>query len=246
MMFLQSMNTIIFHLLMLMTMQSIVIVLSSCPTGWVKWHQSCYILLPDMMNWMQAEAACNRLGSNLIVPDSKEENDFIYEWAVRGNEGMWIGCTDAAQEGVWLCGGQPARFTNWWYPHDPHHNDTGLNCARMTVAYGGLWSDILKCDSDAYKLAACEMPVPMPIYHTLLVPDGRVSQYCPLNHVIDNLAVEGVIACGRACTSDPRCRSFNVWQSSKKYKKCQLNDVTRLEDDHTDLEVTQGCFYFEL
>ncbi|XP_071797807.1 C-type lectin domain family 4 member M-like [Asterias amurensis] len=245
-MFLQSMNTILFHLLILMTMQSIVIVLSSCPTGWVKWRQSCYILLPEKMNWMQAEAACKRLGSNLIVPDSREENDFIFEWAVKGNDGMWIGCTDAAQEEVWLCGGQPARFTNWWYPNNPH-NDTRLNCARVTVYGGGLWSDSEHCKNGARKFAACEMPVPiLPIYHTLLGPNGRVSQYCPLSHVIDNLTVEGVIACGMACTSDPRCRSFNIWQSSEKEKKCQLNEVTFLEEDHTDSMDIKGCVYFEL
>ena len=243
--FLQSMHTILFHLLILMTMQSIVIVLSSCPTGWVKWRQSCYILLPEMMNWMQAEATCKRLGSNLIVPDSKEENDFIFDWAVKGNEGLWIGCTDAAQEGVWLCGGQPARFINW--RDDSPRDDMKLNCARMTVQLAGVWSDKISCQSTDHKSAACEMPDSiMPIYHTLLSPNGRVSQYCPLNHVIDNLAVEGVIACGRACTTDPQCRSFNVWQSSKKEKKCQLNDVTFLEDNHTDFKDIEGCVYFEV
>ncbi|XP_071797709.1 C-type lectin domain family 4 member M-like [Asterias amurensis] len=245
-MFLQSMNTVLFHLLMLMTMQSIVTVLSSCPTGWVKWRQSCYISLTENMNWIQAEAACKRPGSNLIVPDSREESNFIFEWAVKEGVGMWIGCTDAAQEGVWLCGGQPAKFTNWRFPLNPH-NDVGLNCARMTVYSGGVWSDSLSCQSTDHKLAACEMPVPIvPIYHTLLGPDGRVSQYCPLNHVIDNLAVEVVIACGWACTSDTRCRSFNVWQSSEKEKKCQLNDVTFLEDDRTDSKDIEGCVYFEL
>ncbi|XP_033630317.1 perlucin-like protein [Asterias rubens] len=91
-------------------MQRIGIVLSSCPTGWVKWRESCYILLPDKMNWMQADAICKRPGSNLVVPDSREENHFIYEWAVKESVGMWIGCTDVVQEGVWLCGGQPARI----------------------------------------------------------------------------------------------------------------------------------------
>ncbi len=91
------------------------------------------------------------------------------------------------------------------------------------------------------------MPVSIvSIYHTLLGPDGRVSQYCPLDRVIDNLAIEGVIACGWACTSDSRCRSFDVWQSSEREKKCQLNDVTRLEDDHTDTKDIEGCVYFEL
>ena len=237
------MNTILFHLFTLMTMQSIVIVLSSCPTGWVKWRQSCYSLLPEKMNWMQAGEACKRLGSNLIVLDSKEENDFIFEWAVEGNGGLWIGCTDAAQEGVWLCEGQLAKFTNW-RKHSPR-NSTDLNCARVTIYSLGVWSDNKVCQQ--HKLAVCEMPAPTtPVYHTLLCPDGRVSQYCPLSHVIDNLAVEGVIACGWACTSDPRCRSFNVWQSSKTEKKCQLNDVTFLEDDYTDSNDTMGCVYFEL
>ncbi|XP_071784477.1 type-2 ice-structuring protein-like [Asterias amurensis] len=240
-MLLQSMNTVLFHLLILMTMQSI-IVLSSCPTGWVKWRQSCYILLPDKMNWMQAEAACKRPGSNLIVPDSKDENDFIFEWAVKGKMGMWIDCTDAAQEGVWLCAGEPPKFTNWEQDNPSSKND--FNCAGMRKAHG-FWSDNRECQKR--RSAVCKMPFPIePIYHTLLGPDGRVSQYCPLNHVIHNLAVKGVIACGWACTSDPRCRSFNVWQSSKKEKKCQLNNVTFLEDDHTDSKDVEGCVYFEL
>ncbi len=239
------MNIILFHLLLLMTMQSIVIVLSSCPAGWVKWRQSCYFLLPEKMNWIQAEAACKRPGSNLIVPDSREENHFIFEWAVKENGGLWIGCTDAAQEGVWLCGGQPANFTNWG--NNSPSNDIDLNCARITVYRRGVWSDKESCHGDVHKLVACEMPVPMvPIYHTLLGTDGRVSQYCPLNHVIDNLAIEGVIACGWACTSVPPCHSFNVWQSSEKEKKCQLNNVTFNDNDHTDSKDIEGCVYFEL
>ena len=66
------------------------------------------------------------------------------------------------------------------------------------------------------------------------------------NHIIGNLAVEGVVASGWACTSDPRCRSFNVWQSSEREKKCQLNDVTFLEDVHTDSKDIDGYVYFEL
>ena len=215
---------------------------TSCPTGWVKWRRSCYILLPDKMNWIKADEACSQLRSQLIVPNSRQENDFIFQ--SMGGNGIWIGCTDAAQEGVWLCGGQPASFT-YWYPGNPH-NDSLFNCARMTV-YGGKWSDSMECDKHHPKLAACEMDVStVPVYHTMTGPDGRVSQQCLLHHDINNLAVEGVIACGRACTSDPQCHSFNVWQSSKKEKKCQLNDVTRLEADHTDFKVTDGCYYFDL
>ena len=119
----------------------------------------------------------------------------------------------------------------------------------MTIYNGGAWSDDVSCNVDTTftKEAVCEMPVPtVPVYHTQIDHNRRVSQYCPIKHVIDNLAVEGVVACGWACTSDPQCRSFNVWQRSEKEKKCQLNDVTRLENDQTDSHDVEGCVYFNL
>ncbi len=194
---------------------------------------------------MQAEVACKRPGSNLMVPNSRAENDFIFNWVTTDKGGTWIGCTDAAQEGVWLCGGQPVRFTNWKssFPQ----KDSSYNCARMTIYSDGPWSDNIKCNDASLKAAVCEMPAStVPAYHTLIDHSGRVSQHCPLDHVINSLDVEGVIACGWACTSDPRCRSFNVWQSSEKEKKCQLNDVTRLVGNHTDTKDIEGCVYFEL
>ncbi|XP_038069349.1 C-type lectin lectoxin-Lio3-like [Patiria miniata] len=220
---------------------------ASCPPGWLKWQQSCYILLPDKMNWFEASEACNRPGSSLAVPNSQEENDFIWKSVGPQTDGMWIGCTDAAQEGIWLCGGQPLAFSNW-YPGNPH-SDNQLNCARMT-AYGGggSWADSVPCGSSNRKPAACEMTVSaMPAYHTFTGPDGRVPQQCLLHHDIKNRTEAGVLACGWACRADPRCRSFNLWQSNtEREKMCQLNDVTRLVAVLTDYKATNNCYYFEL
>ncbi|XP_038066765.1 uncharacterized protein LOC119736828 [Patiria miniata] len=291
---------------------------ASCPPGWLKWQQSCYILLPDKMNWFEASEACNRPGSSLAVPNSREENDFIWKSVRPQTSGMWIGCTDAAQEGIWLCGGQPLSFPNWnpgnphtdnqrncarmtvnrgggswsdsvpcgsrnrkhaacemtvsampayhiftgpdgrvsqrqpmtfpnWNPGNPH-TDNQLNCARMTTHFGGgLWSDDVPCGSSKRKHAACEMTVSaMPVYHTYTGPDGRVSQRCLLNHDIKKLAAEGLLACGWACRADPRCRSFNLWQISKREKMCQLNDVTRFGADCNDFKAIDKCYYFDL
>ena len=65
-----------------------------CPPDWMLWGKSCYIKLPTTLNWTEASEACDRLGSSLAVPDSMEENDFIF-WSVTGGvDGVWIGCTE--------------------------------------------------------------------------------------------------------------------------------------------------------
>ncbi|XP_038075390.1 perlucin-like protein [Patiria miniata] len=219
---------------------------ASCPPGWLEWHQSCYILLPDKMNWFEASEACNRPGSSLVVPNSREENLFIWKSMVEGAEGLWIGCTDAAQEGVWMCGGQAAQYTDWAVDF-PSVNDE-MNCARITVYNKGRWRHDVPCDIiNDRKSAACEMPVfAAPAYHTFSGPAGRVPQQCLLHHDIKNLTVKGVLACGWACRADPRCRSFNLWQNSKREKTCQLNDVTRLGADRIDFAAVNDCYYFDL
>ncbi|XP_022103323.1 perlucin-like protein [Acanthaster planci] len=221
---------------------------TSCPSGWLNWQQSCYYRLPDKMNWFQASEACNRPGSSLTVPDSEEENFFLWQSIVKGPVGaggLWIGCTDAAQEGTWLCGGQPARYTNW--NSRKFRNSSDYNCARLTVFAKGKWSDDIPCSSKNNRSAACEMKTStVPIYHTFTGTDGRVPQQCLHHHNIKNVPVESLLACGLACRATPRCRSFNLWQISKAERQCQLNQVTRLGADSYDFKATNNCFYFDL
>ncbi|XP_038069268.1 perlucin-like protein isoform X1 [Patiria miniata] len=238
--FLENLILILF-LLLLVSNRSFL--QASCPPGWLKWRQSCYIRLPNRMNWFEASEACNRPGGSMIVPNSREENLFIWESLVKGTGGLWIGCTDAAQEGVWLCDGQPAQYTNW-HPRYPSRSNK-RNCARISTYEGWRWVDKTLCNRQ--RFAACEMtPSSVPAYHTFTGPDGRVPQRCLLHHDIKNLTAEGLLSCGWACWADPRCRSFNLWQSNKKEKMCQLNDVTRLVADDNDFKATDNCYFFNL
>ena len=83
-------------------------------------------------------------------------------------------------------------------------------------------------------------------YQTFTGPDGRVSQRCLRDHGIKNLTVSGLLGCAKACRDDPRCYSFNLWQDGEKEQKCQLNDVSRLEADHTNFDTTDHCYFFDL
>ena len=84
-----------------------------CPPDWLAWQDSCYILLPDKMNWFQALKLCDRPGSSLLIPDSQEEQDFIWhkmkDWVkdlgVNSIDELevWIGCTKVDKTEKLMC-----------------------------------------------------------------------------------------------------------------------------------------------
>ncbi|XP_071808024.1 snaclec bothrojaracin subunit beta-like [Asterias amurensis] len=222
---------------------------AACPPGWVTWQDSCYILLPQKMNWTDAFRACDRPGSAIAMPESQIEQDFIWREMKRqriqrgipeqDDFQLWIGCKKGLTNYRQLnCFGREVDFdyTNWRHDYD---DDDGQYCIRMKQN-NGKWSD--KVCSYAF-FAACEMRVPRPVYCLTADDDGRFTPQCLLNHDIKNLTAKGVIGCGHACWAEPRCHSFNLWQQGKI---CQLNNASRLEADVTDFKNIEGCSFFEL
>ncbi|XP_033643056.1 asialoglycoprotein receptor 1-like [Asterias rubens] len=221
-----------------------------CPPGWVTWQDSCYILLPEKMNWTNAFSVCDRPGSAMAIPESQKEQDFIWlemktqaiqNGLIEEDENcLWIGCKkDLMNPGQLSCPGKKvdSNYTNWrknTYRHE------GQDCIIMQSNHKGKWGDGT-CKHTVF--AACEMRVPPPMYCLTADVDGRFTPQCLLNHDIKNLTTKGVIGCGQACWAEPRCHSFNLWQQGKK---CQLNDASRLEADVTDFKNMKGCSFFEL
>ncbi|XP_038057558.1 perlucin-like protein [Patiria miniata] len=227
--------------------------LSVCPPGWLAWQDACYILLPDRVNWWQAKTVCDRPGSSLVVPDSQEEQDFIWremrsrmEMIVGSSTNkleLWIGCKDVDNTGQLTCLGVQDRpqFTNWNGGNPHHHQDQ--DCIRMAEKYGGNWGDS-GCQSK--KFASCEMRVSHRSYCLQADADGRFTPQCLLNHEIKNLTAAGVIGCGQACWAEPRCHSFNLWQKGDDKKVCQLNNASSIEADPAFLKKVESCNVFDL
>ncbi|XP_071807017.1 snaclec agkisacutacin subunit A-like [Asterias amurensis] len=214
-----------------------------CPSGWLTWQNSCYILLPQKMTWFDAKMVCDRPGSSMIVPNTHSEHDFIWHelGANKGdNLGLWIGCR-RVQEADTVCSdnnnNNNLQFKNWAQGQPDKGNE---ECIRMAHTFGGKWGDS-NCTLD--KFAACEMSVPEPEYCLTAEDYGRFTPQCLLNHDIKNLTANGVIGCGQACWAEPRCHSFNLWQ---KGKICQLNNASRLQADVADIKIIEGCSFFEL
>ncbi|MCK5944073.1 MAG: hypothetical protein KAI24_18960 [Planctomycetes bacterium] len=92
-----------------------------------------YALL-DPMPWAQAEAAAVAAGGHLATLRSSSEEAWIRQ---QFGDTLWIGLTDAAQEGTWVwTSGEPVTYTNW-LPGEPNN---ASNEDFTALAPGG-WND---------------------------------------------------------------------------------------------------------
>ena len=77
--------------------------------------------------------------------------------------------------------------------------------------------------------------------------DGRIKSQCLVGHVMKELRADGVVSCGKACRSEPRCRSFNLLMEKGSGKMvCQLNNATRHEAADGNMKARDKCYFFDL
>uniref|UniRef100_U3K8I3 C-type lectin domain-containing protein n=1 Tax=Ficedula albicollis TaxID=59894 RepID=U3K8I3_FICAL len=50
-----------------------------CPEGWRRFQRSCCFLSLARMNWAESEQNCSGMGSQLVVINSKAEQEFLSE-----------------------------------------------------------------------------------------------------------------------------------------------------------------------
>src|SRR3972149_3898644 len=73
-----------------------------------------YLLSPN--TWTNAEAEAVVLGGHLVTINDAAENSWVWQTfaPIQGGP-LWIGLSDAAQEGVFVwASGEPAAYFNWW------------------------------------------------------------------------------------------------------------------------------------
>ena len=222
-----------------------------CPPEWQRFGESCYLVITKTMTWLEANRTCAKLQATLAVPTSISEHNYIWERFNKeafGVPGLWIGCNDMAVEGEWQpcpLRGQNRGFENW---KDNQPDDWGgiSDCAAMMNHFNSKWDDQY-CYNP--RSAVCKLPVSInnQVFWLQTGPDGRVETQCLVGHVMKELRVDGVVSCGKACRSEPRCRSFNLLmeQGSRKIV-CQLNHGSRHEATDGDIEANKNCHLFDL
>ncbi|XP_068556982.1 C-type lectin domain family 4 member D-like isoform X3 [Anas acuta] len=53
--------------------------LKCCPEGWRPFQESCYYFSDNQMPWDKSQQNCSGMGSQLVVINTKAEQDFLYK-----------------------------------------------------------------------------------------------------------------------------------------------------------------------
>ena len=159
-----------------------------------------YQRIENPVNWQEAKIYCESQGGYLATIISKDENDFIFS-QLGGSYSLWIGGTDAGQEGTWSwVNGEPWSYSNWDVaePNSAYGNENSLE-----IANNGKWNDN---NSDRKFWFLCEWdststPPSSSRATSLSISQSSPGRYRLLGTLLD---ANGQPACGLALASG-RC-----------------------------------------
>ncbi|KAJ8361792.1 hypothetical protein AAFF_G00420490 [Aldrovandia affinis] len=131
-----------------------------CPEGWEQRNSTCYYFSTGRKSWDDSRSACLKQGADLMIIESKEEQDFIYNHT--GTSVYWIGLSDSETEGIWLwVDGTPLQKDKaFWATGEPNdHRSEDCAATGRVRGGGGGWADerchrLLRsvCETDALPL----------------------------------------------------------------------------------------------
>ncbi|XP_038050727.1 low affinity immunoglobulin epsilon Fc receptor-like [Patiria miniata] len=225
-----------------------------CPVGSHRYGKACYFVIKELKSWYKVQQICAASHASLAVPNSSEEQTFIWELLQRefypdglGN-GAWIGCNDINQDGVWNCplrGGETNAYQNWG-EGNPSNQYSGADCALIGDRAGGIWWNQY-CNNHRY--ATCELAIIDydPLFCLQIGSSGRITSPCLTdNHVLMELQAQGLVSCGKACLSHPKCSSFNLKDQGQGKMVCQLNDLALQNAATEDVVEMENCYGLDL
>ncbi|KAI4887390.1 hypothetical protein NFI96_028551 [Prochilodus magdalenae] len=107
---------------------------------WKRFGSSYYYVSTEFKTRSQARQACRERGADLVIINSPEEQEFIYN----EDQYTWIGLSDAETEGEWKwVDGSPLN-TAYWKDGEPNDANSEEDCAVLSFPSPKLksWNDI--------------------------------------------------------------------------------------------------------
>jgi len=107
---------------------------------------SCYQVFGEALAWVDAQESCVAWGGHLASVQSAPEDAFLEFWPAElgltpaNGSGVWIGGTDAAQDGVFLWADGSPVLVNGWAPGQPN-DGAGVDCIEKRNDGTDLWYD---------------------------------------------------------------------------------------------------------
>uniref|UniRef100_W5LD41 C-type lectin domain-containing protein n=1 Tax=Astyanax mexicanus TaxID=7994 RepID=W5LD41_ASTMX len=85
--------------------------------GWIYFSSSLYYVSTEKKSWTESRNDCRKRGSDLVIINSREEQNFINVW--RKDQWIWIGLSDGETEGVWKWVDGSELITGFWGARQP-------------------------------------------------------------------------------------------------------------------------------
>ncbi|KAJ8366728.1 hypothetical protein AAFF_G00344930 [Aldrovandia affinis] len=116
-----------------------------CPEGWELSNSKCYYFSTEFKNWNDSRSDCLKQGADLVIIESKEEQDFISKH--RRDDFYWIGLSDSETEGtfLWVDGTPLQEDKAFWGRGQP--DDNGPQDCAATLPAQSEWFDV-RCSSN--------------------------------------------------------------------------------------------------
>ncbi|XP_066508667.1 CD209 antigen-like protein E [Hoplias malabaricus] len=101
---------------------------------------SYYYISDDSKTWSEARNVCKAKGADLLIINSKEEQEFIKKL----NLYVWLGLTDAEKEGEWKWVDGSLLTNKFWKTGEPNDAHGDEDCVAFAETSDPLmtWNDI--------------------------------------------------------------------------------------------------------
>ncbi|XP_034544302.1 CD209 antigen-like protein E [Notolabrus celidotus] len=119
--------------------------------GWVYYSGSFYYISSLKKTWLESRADCQNRGADLMIINSREEQNFVSGF----KKILWIGLSDGQTEGVWKWVDGTPLTTSFWRSGEPNsYEGSNEDCTEINGLNSGKnWND-LKCQNKNYWI--CE------------------------------------------------------------------------------------------
>ena len=116
----------------------------NCPTGWTKNYEKCYIVVPTLRSWVEADEYCQKYGARLVKPSGYIINDYVSTLFGNGDSAeYWIGYNILGSTNT-------ERYSGFWSDESPTKVEVGVwgdfepntpigSCARVDKSHDNKW-----------------------------------------------------------------------------------------------------------
>ncbi|XP_073319991.1 CD209 antigen-like protein C [Pagrus major] len=96
--------------------------------GWMYFNNSFYYISTWEKSWQESRSDCLQRGADLVIINSKEEQEFTQYF----RRHMWIGLTDQETEGTWKWVDGTLLTTSYWGAKEPNsHEGRDEDCGEI-------------------------------------------------------------------------------------------------------------------